>query len=328
MNLQPQPLVSVVTPVYNAEKYLAECIESVLAQTYEHWEYVILNNCSTDRSLEIATSYAEKNRKIRVINNEDFLSALQNQNKALGHICADSKYCKVVHADDWLFPDCIKRMVEVAESNPSIGIVSSYGLHDVQVVRDGLAYPSTVIRGRDICRSSLLGDCNVFGSPTSILMRSDIIRSRRPFYNELYTYADTEVCFEVLQRCDFGFVHQVLSYTRKHNASITASIDEKLNTYISVRLAMVNKYGPVYLGRDEYEKTLRAVINKYYKVLGKSVMRVRERTFWVYHRNTLKDLGHPLSVVRLISSVCGEVFDLAFNPKSSVEKIVKRVCGR
>jgi glycosyltransferase involved in cell wall biosynthesis len=48
------PLVSILTPVYNGEKYLAECIRSVLAQTYQNWEYTIVNNCSTDKTLEIA----------------------------------------------------------------------------------------------------------------------------------------------------------------------------------------------------------------------------------------------------------------------------------
>ena len=46
-----EPLVSVVTPVYNGDKYLADCVESVLKQTYQNWEYVIVNNCSTDRTL-------------------------------------------------------------------------------------------------------------------------------------------------------------------------------------------------------------------------------------------------------------------------------------
>ena len=66
MDPMKQPLVSVVTPVYNEEKNLAECIESVLAQTYPNWEYVIVNNCSTDRSLQIAESYAAQDKRIRV----------------------------------------------------------------------------------------------------------------------------------------------------------------------------------------------------------------------------------------------------------------------
>jgi len=60
MNFHEPPLVSIVTPVYNGEPYLAECIESVLAQTYPNWEYIIQNNCSTDRTLEIASEYGKK----------------------------------------------------------------------------------------------------------------------------------------------------------------------------------------------------------------------------------------------------------------------------
>ena len=55
-----QPLVSVLTPVYNGEDFLEECIESVLSQTYQNWEYLIVNNCSKDRTLEIALKYREK----------------------------------------------------------------------------------------------------------------------------------------------------------------------------------------------------------------------------------------------------------------------------
>ena len=55
-----EPLVSVATPVYNGERHLAECIESVLAQTYQNWEYIIVNNCSTDRTREIAESYGRR----------------------------------------------------------------------------------------------------------------------------------------------------------------------------------------------------------------------------------------------------------------------------
>ena len=60
MSPAASPLVSIVTPVYNGEAYLEECIESVLAQTYTHWEYIIVNNCSTDNTLDIARRYESK----------------------------------------------------------------------------------------------------------------------------------------------------------------------------------------------------------------------------------------------------------------------------
>ena len=59
------PLVSVVTPVYNGEEHLRECVESVLRQTYENWEYVIVDNCSTDGTAEIAAEYATPTTRIR-----------------------------------------------------------------------------------------------------------------------------------------------------------------------------------------------------------------------------------------------------------------------
>lgn len=151
-----QPLVSVVTPVHNGEKYLVECIESVLAQTYQHWEYVIVNNKSSDRSLDIAQEFAQKEPRIRIIDNSEFLPIVRNQNHALRMISPGSKYCKVLHADDWLFPECLERMVAIAEGNPSVGIVGAYRLDDVWVNLDGLPYPSTVVPGRQICWASLV----------------------------------------------------------------------------------------------------------------------------------------------------------------------------
>ena len=92
MNKPIEPLVTVLTPVYNGERYLAECIDSVLAQTYQNWEYFILNNGSQDRTLEIATLYAAKDRRIRVLSNDSTLDVISNHNRAFGLMAADSKY--------------------------------------------------------------------------------------------------------------------------------------------------------------------------------------------------------------------------------------------
>src|SRR5678815_4772519 len=125
MDSREQPRVSVVTPVFNGEHHLSECIESVLRQTYQNWDYTIVDNCSTDRSLEVAERYAAADSRIRVHNNREFVGAIQNHNISLRQISPDSKYCKVVFADDWLFPECLARMVEVAETHPTVGIVGA-----------------------------------------------------------------------------------------------------------------------------------------------------------------------------------------------------------
>jgi glycosyltransferase involved in cell wall biosynthesis len=318
MERQTPPLVSVVTPVYNGERYLAEAIESVLSQTYQHWEYIIVNNRSTDRSLEIAQQYARQDARIRIHTNTEFLGLLQNWNNALRQISSESKYCKVVHADDWLFPDCIMQMVRLAEAHPSVGIVGAYRLHGSEVDLDGLPYPSTVVPGRDVCRAALLNGLHVFGSPTSTLLRADQVRSRTPFYNEANLHADTEVCYDILQHTDFGFIHQVLTYTRTH-AEQMSSFAQRFNTYALGNLRALVTYGPVYLSSAEYEQRLRLSLDRYYDFLGFNLLHRREKTFWDYHRDGLKRLGYRLSEVRLARVVGAIVLDRILNPKRTIE---------
>ena len=323
MNVDSRPLVSVVTPVYNGEKYLAECIESVLAQTYQSWEYIIINNCSTDRSLEIAQSYAQKDARIHIHNNQEFVGREANENIAFRQISPESKYCKMVHADDWLFPECIARMVTVAETNPTVGIVGAYGLNDTRVSWDGLPYPSTVVPGREICRRTLQGNFYVFGTPTSLLFRSDLIRGRGALYNEANIHADKEACFDLLQNTDFGFVHQVLTYTRRHKEAATA-FSERFNTYLPGTLIILKKYGPIYLHREEYEKCLRRHMKRYYSFLAKSVFYQREKQILDYHKNSMRDLGYAFSWAKLLGVLFLEVTDILFNPKKTLERIARR----
>ena len=176
MNPTSEPLVSIVTPVFNGEPYLDECIQSVLAQKYKNWEYIILNNCSTDGSLAIAEKYSKKDARIKVHNTRQLLPMLKNHNHALRQISPASKYCKVVHADDLLFPECLERMVSLAEVFPTAGVIGSYCLWGNRVVSDGLPYSENFLSGKDICRLTLLDKIFVFWSPSSILILSDLIR--------------------------------------------------------------------------------------------------------------------------------------------------------
>lgn len=130
-----QPRVSVLTPVYNGAQHLEECIQSVLDQTYGNFDYHIVNNCSTDNTLAIAERFAKQDSKIVIHNNTEFLSVVDNHNMAFSVAQEESKYVKIVGADDWLFPQCIAEMVRIAEQYPTIGMVTSYVLRGSQIDR-------------------------------------------------------------------------------------------------------------------------------------------------------------------------------------------------
>lgn len=326
----PSPaLVSVVTPVYNGERYLRECIESVLAQTYEHWEYILVNNCSTDRTLAIAEEYAAHDPRIRVLDNAAFVRAIPNHNIALRAISAESRYCKPLGADDWLFPDCLAQMVALAEAHPRVAVVGAYalyGLPDAPIAWTGLPYPSTVVAGAEACRLRLLGGPYVFGTPTAVLYRSDIVRGRDPFYNEANFHADSEVCFDVLERNDFGFVHQVLTYRRMQDGSLTTR-SQDLNTYLPGVLLELVRYGPKYLTPAELDARIRAHLRDYYRYLGKQVYRRRGRGLWRYHRDKLADLGFPLRRTRVTAAALGIAVDALLNPKATAEAALRKLRG-
>jgi glycosyltransferase involved in cell wall biosynthesis len=325
-----EPLVSVLTPVYNGEAYLAECIESVLTQTYSNWEYTIVNNCSTDGTQEIAERYAQLDKRIHVFSNEALLDIIANHNRAFCLISAASKYCKIVSADDWLFPECLARMVSLAEANPSVGIISSYQMsgggtdwRDWGVRNDKVPFSNTVTPGHEICRSTLLGGPYVFGAPTSNLYRSDLIRGQDRFYPNSSAEADASACFKHLQKTDFGFVHQVLSYERNlHARSTTRS--QSLNTYISSNISDLLEYGGIYLSKEERDRRLEQWMHEYYRILALNALNFREKQYWTYHKERLKTLGYPLGVVRLGKAIVIKLLDLLLNPKHTVESWVRR----
>ncbi len=320
------PLVSVVTPVYNGEPYLRECIESVLAQTYPNWDYTIVNNCSQDRTREIADEYAARDPRVRVHNNDEFVSCDANYNIAVRQISPESKYCKMVEADNWLFPDCLSRMVDAAEASPTVAIVGAYVLDETQVRPEGLSYPSTLVSGRDICRQRLLGGSFRFGTPTAVLYRSDVIRSVDMFFNEPNIHSDMEVFFRVLRDNDFSFVHQVLTFNRIREGSET-SYSKRLNTYLPGMLYHLLRYGPDYLSPGEAAERVALQMKRYYAFLAEAVLRRRDREFWTFHKNKLRELGCPLSYSRLGGVIAMRMLDVLLNPKRTLEALWRRRPG-
>jgi glycosyltransferase involved in cell wall biosynthesis len=287
-----QPLVSVVTPVYNGAAYLTECIESVLEQTYENWEYVIVDNCSTDGTLEIARNYEARDPRIRVVPSGVFVDLVASGNRSLREISRESKYTKVLHADDWLFPECLARMVELAERNPTVGVVSAYRLEETRVTLTGLPYSISVLPGREICRSTLLGGPHphLFGSPTSLLIRSDLVRARDPFYDPHYDVSeeypfteDLAVCCEILRQSDLGFVHQVLTFTRRDGRSPFSAFG-RLGAKLPEHINLISKYGPVYLTKAEYQRIITVYLVRYGLFLLKSLPRLANPELRAYHR--------------------------------------------
>jgi glycosyltransferase involved in cell wall biosynthesis len=308
-----QPLVSVLTPVYNGERYLVECIESILRQTYRNWQHVIVDNRSRDRTATIADDYARKDPRIRVVRCDTFVGAAENHNRALRHLSQHAVYCKFLHADDWLFPTCLEQMVGLAESQPTVGVVGAYRLDGERVNLDGLPYPSTLIPGRYLCRATLLGQLYVFGSPSSVMFRAALIGKHGFDAERFRRHSDSAACLEVLRESDFGFVHQVLTYTRRP-AEAQTSLSVRLNSYLAEEVVALARYGPIFLTPEEHSLRYRSRLRRYRRFLASKLLRRQDSTFWEYHRHIGVTLGLPLNTGRLALAVLSLAADFAARP--------------
>lgn len=323
------PLVSIVTPVYNGEKYLAECIDSVLAQTYRHWDYTIVNNRSTDRSLEIAEKYARKDKRIRVRNYDEFVTVIESYNRTLRAISPSSKYCKVVSADDWIESDCLAQMVRVAEVYPTVAIVGSYQRCGGKVLGEGLPSNVEFLSGREVSRLSLLSlgfpkTLDAFGTQTSVLYRSDVIRKNDPFFPHLFPYADTTACYKYLQHHDFGFVHRALSIMRLHDDTVSSKIADKYGMGLVGSLEHIIEYGPVFLEKNELEELENRFLRKYYKSMGANLLKLNwERKVWRYQISRMQELGCRISFWKLIKGAAEEVAEELHDPRMAFQKFFR-----
>ena len=182
------PTVSILTTVYNREKYIAACIESVLASTYQDWELIIVDDVSTDTSLAIAKSYEKKDSRIKVYINEKNLGDYPNRNKAAS--CAKGKYIKYLDADDIIYPHGLEVMVHTMEqfSEAALGISQ-------KVVEDVKPYPFVMQPKETFIREFLMRGVLGLG-PTGTIIRRDAFDKLGGFTGTRYI-GDTELWYKL-----------------------------------------------------------------------------------------------------------------------------------
>jgi glycosyltransferase involved in cell wall biosynthesis len=322
MSANDEPLVTVLTPVYNGAEFLDRCVKSILAQMYQNYEYIIINNCSKDATLEIARRWEKTDRRIRVHDNTSFVGVIENHNLAFGMMSPQAKYCKVVSADDWIFPECIERMVALAEAHPSIGLVGTYLLAGRQVMNAGLEYERQVVKGHDISRATLLGGPYVFGSPTSLLYRADLVRCKKEFYPHPNAHSDTTACYQSLEHADFGFLHQILAYAEVHAESQT-SRSIKYGTIRRSTISDVVRCGPLYLTPQEVKARVDHLMGYYYLwLVGALIANRGDPEFWPKQRADLEEVGIHMNYAKLFVAAAKQGLRVVFEPTWAKNKVL------
>ena len=175
----PRPSLALVVAAYNAEQTLADAIDSVLRQPYDNWQVLVVNDGSTDRTLEIAQAYAANDKRIRVFSQEN-AGAGAARNAAIPLV--DAEYTGYLDADDMLADDHMETMLGLMADFPGRDIYSSDGRF---VFEDGstelvFGYKRTTVVSLD----DLLAECRILGG--GALVRTEVLRALGGFREHMY----------------------------------------------------------------------------------------------------------------------------------------------
>lgn len=219
------PLVSIVVPVFNGERHLRTCLDSIVGQTYPPCEILVMDDASSDATPQIIAEYGARLRHVRQPRNR---GQFDNVNDGLA--LAAGTYIAVYHADDVYTPDIVAREVAFLESHPAAGAVFCY---DIFINAEGREYGRLTVPPEIRARTSLdyatvlngiLTHKNRFLPTPGAMVRSAVYREVGPYRGDQYRIAaDMEMWLRIARRHDLGLLHEYLfSYRHGHeNASQT-----------------------------------------------------------------------------------------------------------
>lgn len=231
-----QPKVSVFMPVYNAGIYLKEAIESILNQTYTDFEFVIINDGSTDSSAEVIQGFDDS--RIKLFNNNKNLGLIATLNIGL-ELCK-GEYIIRMDSDDISLPNRIAHQIRFLEENPQIGLIGSwfedFGDHiENKIVR--YSQKDSEIRIRHLYQTHI-------SHPTAVF-RTSIIRENQIRFDPDFVYGeDYNFWVEMSAFCKMSNYPEVLVRKRDHPKNITNSFSAVMHdTCTKVKLKQFKLMG-------------------------------------------------------------------------------------
>lgn len=232
------PKISVLMPAYNTEKYIAEAIESILNQTFKDFEFIIIDDCSIDRTWEIIQEYASKDDRIVALRNKKNLKLSGTLNKGIK--IARGDYIARMDADDISFPNRLEKQLDFMEKHPEIGISGA----TMEIINEA----SSIIGKRKyhLTDSEIrkhIFKYSPFSHPLVIIRRS--VLQKVGYYDPKYNPAeDYELYFRIGRCSKFGNLPDILLLYRIMPKSMTTGSTKKMELKtLAIRDRAVKEYG-------------------------------------------------------------------------------------
>ncbi len=212
MSESTPPKVSVCIPTYNYGRFIADAIDSVLAQSFADFELIVVDNCSTDDTGRIVASFIGRDSRVSYHRNDMNIGMVPNWNRCLEY--AKGEFVKILCADDLLAPTCLERSVQVMEENPAVVLVTTAREFFNNTVSSVVGYGDRdmVVDGTEAITHCL--QHGNLGEPSAVLFRSAGLQ--RQFSADYLQAADMEMWFSLLEGGAMGYLHEPLTKIRLH----------------------------------------------------------------------------------------------------------------
>ena len=309
--------VSFILPIYNVEKYLGECVESILQQTYRNFEVVLVDDGSPDNSPALCDAYAEKDSRVRVVHKQNGgLSDARNAGLAV----AKGDYVIFVDSDDfWVGKDSLQQLMEVVNTHPEcdfIGFNCSYYYPESQSYRKWVAYDEqlSVPADKDTCMCALVASGTMpMSACLKIIKRQSLTDIGLTFKKGILS-EDIPWFIDLLEgskKC--MFVNQyIYAYRQNVSGSITATVGERnfndiLNT-INNELKIIDTRSFSLKAKDYLRSFLAyefCILLSYLQTLPKSIRKEKRKELLKYKWLLQYDQNPKVSKAALLNKYFG-----------------------
>lgn len=268
------PTISVLLPVYNAEKYIEEAINSILGQTYQNFELIILNDGSTDSSLTIINQYRD-NTKVKIITQEN-RGLIYTLNKGID--LAQGQYIARMDADDIAHPERFKKQLSLFETNKRLGVCSA-STENIGA-ETGITLRSA---DNDILKATLLF-WPPFAHPATMIKRS-VLSENNIYYREEFKHCeDFDLWSQLAPFCEFSNVTEVMLKYRVHPGQVTNSFSEVVldahfricqRNLLAQGVSLEKRDFLAFIGKVKHHDGFLKIITIYQKIIKRNKLQKR-----------------------------------------------------
>ncbi|MDR3273651.1 MAG: glycosyltransferase [Flavobacteriaceae bacterium] len=239
------PLISIIVPCYNQAGFLDSCIESLIKQTYSHWECIIINDGSTDNTNELSQRWTEKDIRVKYIKQKNKgLSSARNS----GMKIAKGDYIQLLDSDDFIHPNKFKTIVEIIEKQSPDIIFSDFMYVDSEGKTKNEYEKYNIKKDINTFDTKFLLDefndeTNMVLPPMSYIIKSSLIGAT--LFNEtLKAYEDRMFLIDITygKKISFHQTHEVYNYYRIHGNNMTMAFQTMRNTIFDFYRVLISKY--------------------------------------------------------------------------------------